>query len=185
MARPWAVGIAVAACALAADQIAKFAAIAWLAGEARPVEVLAFLDLRLGYNKGISFGMLKEFLGERPWLVISASAAIVAALIFLILRADRRGDAASLGAVVGGALGNLTDRLRQGAVTDFIDLHAYGWHWPSFNLADTAIVVGAAGLVGISLKPRNAAADPAPHGGTPVGPAADLLSRGKKREVDR
>ncbi|MBL8670769.1 MAG: signal peptidase II [Alphaproteobacteria bacterium] len=149
-------GMAIAAAILAADQVTKLAMIEWLADHGRSVEVLGFLNLRLGYNKGISFGLLRDLLGERPWLVIVINAAIVSVLLAWMLRAERRSEVAALGSIVGGALGNVTDRVRQGSVTDFIDLHAYGWHWPSFNLADSAIVVGAFGLVISSLMAGSA-----------------------------
>lgn len=149
-------GMAIAAAILAADQVTKLAMIEWLAGDGRLVEVLGFLNLRLGYNKGITFGLLRDFMGERPWLVIVINAAIVAGLLAWMLRAERRSEVAALGSIVGGALGNVIDRVRQGSVTDFIDLHAYGWHWPSFNLADSAIVVGAFGLVISSSMARSA-----------------------------
>ena len=82
-----------------------------------------------------------------PWGVATASLAVVAGLVAWAVRDRRRWTAPSVGLVAGGALGNVADRLRHGAVTDFLDFHAAGHHWPAFNLADAAIVVGVALLV--------------------------------------
>jgi signal peptidase II len=73
--------------------------------------------------------------------------AVVAGLLWWLGRMERPLPALAIGLVVGGALGNVIDRLRFGAVVDFLDVHAAGWHWPAFNLADSAITVGVAGLV--------------------------------------
>ena len=77
---------------------------------------------------------------------------IIVVLLVWMVRDRRPGVAASLGFIVGGALGNVVDRMRHGAVTDFLDFHAAGYHWPAFNLADTAIFVGVALLLLVSGK---------------------------------
>ena len=106
------------------------------------VEVLHFLTLVRVLNDGVSFGMLG---GIVPWwgLVVLATA-IMAWLLIWLWRAPNRLTAAALGLVIGGALGNVIDRLRYQAVPDFLDFHFGTYHWPSFNLADVAIFCGAA-----------------------------------------
>jgi signal peptidase II len=79
------------------------------------------------------------------------SVAVSAALCVWLARAESRLVAIALGLTIGGALGNVVDRLRFGAVFDFLDFHAFGWHWPAFSLADSAITLGVAGLLLTSL----------------------------------
>jgi signal peptidase II len=81
------------------------------------------------------------------WALVALTLAIVAVLAVWLARTAQAGLAAALGAVIGGALGNVMDRLIHGAVADFLDFHAFGWHWPAFNLADAAIVCGIGWLI--------------------------------------
>ena len=102
-----------------------------------------FANLRLVYNRGISFGMLADLIGAYPVAASLAKMVIVAGLLawaFLVITAW---ESAALSLIAGGAAGNIADRLRNGEVTDFIDLHAGGWHWPTFNVADIWIVSGS------------------------------------------
>jgi len=78
---------------------------------------------------------------------------VVAFLVHWLRRSTMRLECAALGLIIGGALGNIADRLRIGAVVDFIDAHYGGWHWPTFNMADVAIVCGVAALILVSLRP--------------------------------
>jgi signal peptidase II len=138
-----ALGAGVAALVLAADQLTKWWAVDRLAGG--PVHVLGPLDFELSFNTGASFSL---FTGATVWLALLA-AALTAGLVVVVWRSPSRGRAAALGLVLGGALGNLTDRAlrgHHGAVVDFIALHV----WPTFNVADSCIVVGGA-LVVVSL----------------------------------
>jgi signal peptidase II len=158
-------GVALAATVLLLDQATKTLANALLVLCSDGTVALApFLDLCLGYNRGVSFGLLANDHPAAPW-VLAAVAGFVAIVLFVwMLRAGSGWERGAFGLIIGGALGNTTDRLRQGMVTDFIDLHAAGWHWPAFNLADSAIVLGAAILVGRSFltarQPANDAAGP-------------------------
>ncbi|MBR0643809.1 signal peptidase II [Plastoroseomonas hellenica] len=145
-------GLPLAAGILAADQASKW----WILDGLRlpelgQVKLLAAgplgLDLTMVWNRGVTFGMLT---GDSAWHQIALS--VVAALVALFLlrwlaRAENRLTAIALGAVIGGAVGNVIDRLRFGAVVDFVDAHAWGWHWYVFNLADAAIVCGVVALV--------------------------------------
>lgn len=106
------------------------------------VSILPFFNLRLGFNTGVSFGLLAAE-GVHGYVVLIVLTLAVS-IFFLVLawRTPRALERAAFGAIVGGAFGNLLDRLPDGAVTDFLDLHAGGWHFPTFNLADVTISAG-------------------------------------------
>jgi len=145
---------AVAAIVVALDRASKIAVLAVLApGES--VAVTGFFNLVLVFNKGAAFSLLAAASGWQTWL-FAAIAAVAAAVISVLLvrHADRRLFSAALALVLGGALGNLWDRLAWGHVVDFLDFHAAGWHWPAFNVADSAITVGAGALIVESFLPR-------------------------------
>lgn len=136
-------GVACAVAAFALDQGSKAIVVASPA-LAAGVEVLPFFNLVRGQNSGVTFGLF----GGAPWWVLALLAlAIVAALSVWLWRAQNRLIAAALGLLIGGALGNVLDRLRHGAVTDFLDFHLGAYHWPAFNLADVAVVGGVALLL--------------------------------------
>jgi len=153
---PLRTGLLFAALLLAADQASKW----WILEVVQlpwrlNIPVFAWgplgLDLTMVWNRGVTFGLLS---GEGEWnhLILSAVALVVSALLLLWLRrAETRWVALALGAVIGGAIGNVIDRLRFGAVVDFVDLHAWGWHWYVFNVADAAIVCGVLALVADAL----------------------------------
>ncbi|TCZ55761.1 signal peptidase II [Roseicella aquatilis] len=144
-------GLAFAALAFAIDQATKAAALATLA-LARGIEVLPFFNLVLVHNRGVTFGLLANDHPAGRWLLILLTGTITVALLVWLRRAQSRTQAAALGLIIGGALGNLADRLRHGAVTDFLDFHAQGYHWPAFNLADSGIVLGVALLLIAELR---------------------------------
>ncbi|MGZ3215081.1 MULTISPECIES: signal peptidase II [Paracoccus] len=124
-----------------ADQATKAAAMSLISpGQILPV--LPGFDLTLSFNEGASFGMMSNLMGGRPLLMAALTGAL--ALIFSVMafRTDNRLERTGLALIVGGALGNIIDRLRQGAVTDFLDLYWRDWHWPTFNGADIAITLG-------------------------------------------
>ncbi|MBU1539199.1 MAG: signal peptidase II [Alphaproteobacteria bacterium] len=131
-----------------ADQLAK----AWARTLTAPIEIAPFLKLDLSFNRGVTFGLLSADGDAGRWLLVALTGAVAAAVLTAAWRTRRPALALALGAVAGGALGNIADRIRQGAVTDFIDLHVGDWRWPTFNLADTAIVCGVAALLWISVK---------------------------------
>lgn len=107
------------------------------------VDLLPGASLALSYNSGMAFGLLQG----RRWPLLIGGAIIVAGLVFWLLRERSGQSRIGLSLILGGAIGNLVDRLARGAVTDFIDLHAFGQHWPTFNLADTALTIGVLLLV--------------------------------------
>jgi signal peptidase II len=120
-----------------------FATKAWaLTLPASGLSILPFLDLWLGFNIGISFGLLAAE-GVYGYVVLIVLTLGIASFFLRLAWISRRSlERAGYGAIVGGAFGNLLDRLPDGAVTDFLDVHAGGWHFPTFNLADVAISVG-------------------------------------------
>ena len=141
-------GLFAAPVALIADQVTKAWALSGLwppYGEG--IALLPVLNLRLGFNTGVTFGLFAESAAGAVWLLIAISLAVVAFLLELLRRATSRTEAVALGLVIGGALGNILDRARIAAVVDFIDIHYGGWHWPTFNMADVAIVCGVSLLV--------------------------------------
>ena len=156
-------GLPIAASLCAADQLSKWFILDRLNLDAvGQIPLFAAgpfgLDLTMVWNRGVTFGMLT---GESSWHQIALSVLALAVAAFLLrwmARAENRLTAAALGAVVGGALGNVIDRLRFGAVVDFVDIHGWGWHWYVFNLADAAIVLGVSALViDALLRPAPAA----------------------------
>ncbi|CFX34563.1 Lipoprotein signal peptidase [Candidatus Filomicrobium marinum] len=133
------VGALCVVAAFALDQATKAVALG-ASALATGVEVLPVLNLVLVHNHGVSFGMLA---GITPWWALSClSLTIVGALSIWLWRAHDGLLGAALGLVIGGALGNVLDRLRHGAVIDFLDVHLGAYHWPAFNLADVAVVCG-------------------------------------------
>ena len=137
---PKSLGVVIAFAALAVDQVTKWLAIhnaVWLSGG---VPIFPGFNLVLLQNYGVSFGM---FQGVPWWILVGLTAAIVAVLTLWLLRAGNVFEATGLGLIIGGALGNIGDRIRLGAVTDFLDFYIGSMHWPAFNMADTFIVCGA------------------------------------------
>ncbi|WP_255518766.1 MULTISPECIES: signal peptidase II [Commensalibacter] len=106
------------------------------------IPVIPFFNFTMVWNRAITFGMLGQF-GSWGSVIFSVSAFVIAASLFIwMIRARKIWVIMSLGAIVGGALGNILDRLRFGAVVDFIHFHVAGWSWYVFNVADGAIVCG-------------------------------------------
>ena len=153
MLRP---GLILAAAILVADQASKWAILELVdldeVGQVKLLSAGPFgFDLTMVWNRGVTFGMLA---GDGAWTqaVLGLLALGIAAfLLRWMARAETRAVAIALGAVVGGAVGNVIDRLRFGAVVDFVDAHlavgAGTWHWYVFNVADAAIVLGVLALV--------------------------------------
>ena len=139
-------GLAALLGAFALDQATKLSALAAL-GRGDVYAVLPIFNLCLSFNQGISFSLFTETFTGRPVMLAGITLAVTALLGILLVRSTTRLEAVALGLIIGGALGNVLDRLRIGAVVDFLDFHVWGFHWPAFNLADSAIVIGAMALV--------------------------------------
>jgi lipoprotein signal peptidase len=157
-------GLLAALAAAVTDQATKAWALAALwppYGEG--VALLPVLNLRLGFNTGVTFGMFRESAADAVWVLVAAKLLVVAFLARWLWRTASRAEALGLGLVIGGAAGNILDRVARGAVTDFIDAHYGGWHWPTFNMADVAIVCGVATLVLGGLRRSAGAASPPVH----------------------
>lgn len=127
------------------DQITKVIALAHLAPGA-PISLIdGFLALTLVMNSGLAFGLLGGLPAAWRWIVVLLSlvALVLLARVAVRVLADGGGPAQlSVGLIFGGAVGNLIDRARFGAVVDFVDVYNHGYHWPAFNVADSAITIG-------------------------------------------
>jgi signal peptidase II len=139
-------GLGVALTVVVVDQLTK-AIVLGTFETGQGVAVTPFLNLVLVWNRGVSFGMFASGGAFAPWLLSGLALAVVIGLVAWLRRTDQWLTALGLGLVIGGALGNVVDRLRYGAVVDFLDFHAAGYHWPAFNVADAAICIGAAVIV--------------------------------------
>jgi signal peptidase II len=143
-ARRW---FALAAAVIVADQIVKWVVLRSFApGEQRVLT--DFLNLVLVFNKGAAFSLFASAPGwQTPLLSAFAIGAALVVGYFILRNADKNLFCFGLALILGGAIGNVIDRLRFGHVVDFVDVHAFGWHWPAFNVADSAISVGAVILI--------------------------------------
>lgn len=138
---------ALAAGVVLADQATKALLMARFALGER-LELAPFLNLIFVYNPGAAFSFLAQAGGwQKPLLVAFALGAAVLVSVLIVRRPRERLLCTGLALILGGALGNVIDRLRFGQVVDFLDFHAAGWHWPAFNVADSAITVGAIVLI--------------------------------------
>jgi len=147
-------GLLVAALVLVADQASKW----WVLNvlhlpELVSVPLLPVLSLTMVWNQGVTFGLFHQDGATGPWILAGVAACVVVALTLWMRKAERVLVACALGAVAGGAVGNIIDRARFGAVVDFIHAHAFGWSWYVFNVADAAIVCGVAVLILDGLLP--------------------------------
>ena len=141
-------GASVALVAGLVDQLFK----AWMIGvlDAAPVQKIVltpFFDLVMAWNRGISYGLLRQDGDAGRWVLVAVSLAAIVALVYWLAQLQQRLPALSLGLIIGGAAGNVIDRIRFGAVADFFSFHIGSFHWYIFNLADVAIVAGVAGLL--------------------------------------
>ena len=120
------------------------------------IPLLPVLNLTMVRNQGVTFGMFHQDGAAGPWILGGISLAVVLALAYWLTRAESALVACALGAIAGGAVGNVIDRFRLGAVVDFIHAHALGYSWYVFNVADAAIVCGVAALLldGFRTKPE-------------------------------
>lgn len=144
--------LGIAAAIIVLDQATKFAIAEWLAG-GRVVEVTSFFNFVLAHNAGAAFSFLAGAAGWQRFFF--STIAVVAAIWIVVLLRQHAHETVfclALSLILGGALGNLIDRVWLGAVVDFLDFHAMGWHWPAFNVADSAITCGAALIVIDSLR---------------------------------
>jgi signal peptidase II len=130
------------------DQGSKWFADALL-GARDVVPLLPFLALRKAYNPGAAFSFLSDASGWQRWLFVGLAVLVIGVLVAWLRRLPKGQGrlALALALILGGAAGNLIDRVLYGHVIDFIDLYYHNWHWPTFNIADSAITIGAALLI--------------------------------------
>jgi signal peptidase II len=147
---PW---YALALLLVVLDQLSKY----WVSTSLRYGEARAyagFFNLVLAHNQGAAFSFLAGAGGwQRGFFIAIALVAIVVISVLLARHAADKLFCLALALILGGAIGNVIDRIVLGYVVDFLDFHVAGWHWPAFNLADSAITVGALLLVADSLRP--------------------------------
>ncbi len=136
------------------DQASK-ALIVWVVMQPpRVIPVTPFFNLVMAWNRGISFSLFSTDAAYAAWLFSAVALAIVAGLLVWLRRVDQRLLAVAIGLIIGGAVGNVVDRLLYGAVADFLDFYVGDLHWPAFNLADSAISIAVALLVADALFAR-------------------------------
>lgn len=158
-------GLAIAAGTFLLDQLTKWLVTGSLGidylGASR--EIVSFFDLRFVQNVGISLGLLRAESDAARWGLVAMTAAIAAAVTFWMWREEKGADKLALGLVLGGALGNIVDRVRFGYVVDFADLHFGEWRpFLVFNVADAAITIGVLILLVRALLIRDKPAKPVP-----------------------
>lgn len=144
-------GLIAAAIVIVLDQATKYWIVAHVMVPPRTIEVTPFFNLVMAWNPGVSFSLLQIDSVWMPWILSAVAIAIVTVLLLWLRKTEHRLPALAIGLVIGGALGNVIDRLRFGAVADFLDFHWGGYHWPAFNVADSAITIGVVILIGDAL----------------------------------
>mgnify|MGYP001267031265 FL=1 len=144
-------GLLLAAITVGLDQFTKALVLAFLEPY-QAVEWAPFLSCVLVFNTGISFGLFAGETALLRWVLIGLALAVSVLLTSWLYKEKRPRVASALGLILGGAIGNVVDRIFRHAVVDFLDLHIGGWHWPAFNLADSAITVGVVLYVFTSLR---------------------------------
>jgi signal peptidase II len=156
----WWAWLPVSAAVVLLDQVTKYV-VQQSVVFGSPTRVTPFFDLVLVYNPGAAFSFLSTAAGWQRELFIVIAAAASVLIVFLLRRnvADRL-FCFALSLILGGALGNLIDRLMLGAVVDFLHFHVAQYYWPAFNLADSAITCGAVLLIWDSLRRSKAKPEP-------------------------
>lgn len=115
------------------------------------ITITPFFNLVMVWNQGVSFGLFSGGHDLMPLILSSLSLVVTVVFSIWLIRSDNPVQKTAIALVIGGAIGNVIDRARFGAVIDFLDVHAFGYHWPAFNIADSCIVVGIFMLITYSL----------------------------------
>jgi signal peptidase II len=138
------------------DQLSKWIMVWWL-DLYQTVAVLPFFNLTLAHNHGAAFSFLAGAGGWQRWFFVGLALLVSTVLIFWLrkLKPTAKLEAAALAMILGGALGNVIDRLWHGYVIDFLDVYYGTYHWPAFNIADSAICIGAVLLIVDSLRNKS------------------------------
>ena len=151
-------GLGLAALVAALDQLSKWIIVAHIMNPPVQIEVTSFFNLVLAHNRGVSFGMFAAGSELGKWILVGLALMISGFLVRWLFQSSSPFSIIALGLILGGAVGNVIDRVLIGAVVDFLDFHAFGTHWPAFNVADTTIFLGAAGLIFESFFSKDEAA---------------------------
>ena len=138
------IGLAIALTVVAFDQATKMWALESFFSPPRIIEVLPWFNLVPVWNTGISFGMLADYSDWMPGIISGLTIIISLVLLAWLFVAVSVSIKLALSLILGGAVGNIIDRIRFGAVIDFVDIHFFDFHWPAFNVADSAITIGVA-----------------------------------------
>jgi len=150
-----AIGGIIAALVILLDQWSKALVLNhWPQAREVPVPMIPTLDLAINWNRGVSFSMGNNLGDADKYVFVALSLLVTIGLVVWIARGVKPLVLTALGMIIGGALGNAWDRIRYGAVEDFIYFHVGNFHWPVFNLADSAICVGAGLMIFDSLFDR-------------------------------
>lgn len=137
-------GLAIALSVVAFDQATKMWALESFFSPPRVIEVFPWFNLVPVWNTGISFGMLADYSDWMPGIISGLTIIISLVLLVWLFVAVSVSIKLALSLILGGAVGNIIDRIRFGAVIDFVDIHFFDFHWPAFNIADSAITIGVA-----------------------------------------
>ena len=148
-------GLILAALVAITDQAVKWLVLDYFSTHADPVEITTFFNLVLAWNRGVSFSLFHSEEAYAPFALAALALVISVGLAIWLRRIEHRWPATGVGLVIGGAIGNVIDRLRFGAVVDFLDFHWAGYHWPAFNIADSAITLGVIFLITDGLFRRS------------------------------
>ncbi len=132
---------------MAADQFSKYWVMGFMGTIPNSIEILPFFNLVVVWNRGVSFGLFNEDSAYGAYVLIAISSVIAIWFLMWLFQTRSRIQAAALALVIGGAVGNIIDRILHGAVYDFLDFHLMGHHWPAFNIADSAVVIGVFTLI--------------------------------------
>ncbi len=147
MPKPFLQGLLLAAIVVGLDQLSKWWILEYVMNPPQLIEVTSFFNIVLAYNRGVSFGMFAAGSETEKWALVGVAFLILLFLLRWLWQSSRSWSVIALALIIGGAVGNVIDRVMIGAVVDFLDFHVAGWHWPAFNVADSCICVGAAGLI--------------------------------------
>ncbi len=115
------------------------------------IKITDFFNLVMAWNTGVSFSMFSGNTAYMPYILLIVALGITAMFTKWLWDAEKHIHGISYALIIGGALGNIVDRSRFGAVIDFLDFHALGYHWPAFNIADMSVVIGISMLIIVSL----------------------------------
>ncbi|MCH2036971.1 MAG: signal peptidase II [Rickettsiales bacterium] len=139
-------GLIIALIIIVLDQVTKIMIFDFLSTRGGYMKILPFFNLVMVENRGISFGLFSDKQYSHLFFLVTSSLITVFLLVWL-KKAENKVICWGLALMIGGAVGNIIDRVRMGAVADFLDFHVAGFHWPAFNVADASICIGAFFLI--------------------------------------